>query len=87
MSKKVVTDTGDPSQNLANAIITQAAKDWRTAVKYLKAHPDGTGKRYWAAEKEKADCEKFFLGDTFEILTNLDGEYLLRRLKEEAHIE
>ena len=87
MSKKEILDTGDPNQNLANAIIAQAAADWRSAVAYLKAHPGGTGKRYWKAEKDKKDCELFFLGDTFEILTNLEGEYLLRRLKDEAGVD
>ena len=55
-------DTGDPSQNLANAVIAQAATDWRRAAAYLKHHPHGTGKRYWEAEKEKMNCERFFLG-------------------------
>lgn len=77
-------DTGDPSQNLANAIIAQAADDWRRATAYLNHHRGGTGKRYWEAEKAKNDCERFFLGETFEILTDIEGEYLLRRLREEA---
>lgn len=79
-------DTGDPAQNLANAIIFQAVQDWRRAALYLKAHPNGTGKRYWAAERDKKVCEAFFLSEKFEILTNLDGEYLLRRLREEAGV-
>ena len=84
MAMRQDLDTGDPNQNLANAIIEQAATDWRRATAYLKAHPRGTGKRYWEAEKAKSDCERFFLGETFEILTDLDGAYLLRRLRKEA---
>ena len=84
MAMRQDLDTGSGPQNLANAIITQAAKDWRTAAAYLRAHPNGTGKRFWAAEKTKKECEAFFLSDWYTELTDLDGEYLLNRLKKEA---
>ena len=34
----VVIDTGDPYQNLANAIVQQAAEDYRAACWYLRKH-------------------------------------------------
>ena len=30
---------GDPYENLANAVIAQAAEDYRAALKKIKAHP------------------------------------------------
>ena len=84
MAMRQDLDTGDPSQNLANAIIQQAADDWRRAASYLRTHKGKQSKKYWEATKAKSDCERFFLGETFEILTDLDGAYLLRRLRKEA---
>jgi tRNA nucleotidyltransferase (CCA-adding enzyme) len=35
----MVVDTGDPFQNMANAIVQQAATDFMTAYRYIKDHP------------------------------------------------
>lgn len=75
-------DIMDCYHNLANAIIITAANDWRKAVQTLKKYPSNT-----SAQKEKALCEEFFLSEYFDILTNVYGDDLLRRLKEEAGID
>ena len=70
-----------PYENLANAIVLQAVKDWRSAVRTLKKRP-----RYDPAKQMKNECEDFFLSDWFEALTSVDGRMILRKLKEEAGI-
>ena len=69
----------DCYEALANAIILLAVKDWRKAVKTLKKRP-------WSSEvrQTKEECERFFLSDWFTVLTDADGDYILRKLKEEC---
>ncbi len=65
-------------ENLANAIILQAVKDYRIARKRAKHRP---------VKKEVKDmtqkCETFFLSGWFEMLTSIDGGMLLTKLQEE----
>lgn len=72
----------DPYESLANAIILQAVKDWRDSVKKLKKRP-----RFQPAMDMKEECEEFFLSDYYKILSSVDGEWLLNKLKKEAGIE
>lgn len=65
-------------QALANAIIVQAAKDFRAAYKRLKRFPNDR-----LAESEVRNCTKFFYSDYFQALTDLDGPALLRRMMKE----
>ena len=69
----------DPYENLANAIVLQAVKDWRESVRKLKRNQKNTD-----AAMMKKECEEFFLSDWFSQLTDMDGRYLLRRLNEEV---
>ena len=69
----------EPEQLLANAIIEQAAEDYRTSLRGLKINPRNREKLTM-----KEDCERFFQSDWFEMLTKLDGAYLMRRLREEV---
>ncbi len=68
-----------PEENLANAIILQAVKDYRAALKKLSR-----GRKNSNAEYMKQDCERFFRSKWFEALTSVDGEILIRKLNEEA---
>ena len=68
----------DPYENLANAIVLQAVKDYREARKKLKKR-----KKNEDAKLMVEDCESFFRSDWFKALTNLDGEMLLKKLQEE----
>jgi len=65
-------------QALANAIIVQAAKDFRAAYKRLRRFPQDK-----AAESEVRDCARFFCADYFCGLTDLDGPALLWRMMKE----
>ena len=75
-------DTGSlrPVQQLANAIIVQAAEDYRESLRKLKINP-----KHRASLRMKHDCESFFRSDWFLMMTNVDATYLIRKLKEEAN--
>ncbi|WP_087064217.1 hypothetical protein [Intestinibacillus massiliensis] len=63
----------EPYQALANAIVELAAKDYKTALKYHYKHPD---KSEYAAEVDS--LERFFRSGWYGMLTDLDGEYLMK---------
>ena len=68
----------DPYEKLANAIILSAVKDYRAARRKLKKRPKNED-----AKLVVEDCERFFRSDWFKVLTDIDGEALIERLKEE----
>ena len=69
----------DPYQNLANAIVLSAVKDYRDALKRLKKKPNNK-----LAADERDDMERFFRFGYFAILTEIDPEYLIDRLNKEV---
>jgi DNA-binding transcriptional regulator YhcF (GntR family) len=58
-------------ENLANAIIIQAVKDYRTALK-----DDNIGL--------KRNVERFFKSEYFKALTDISGEQLMKKLRTEV---
>ena len=58
----------NPYENLANAIVLQAVKDYRLTDD----------------EAELAEIERFFRSDWFGVLTDLDPDYLIDRLQREV---
>ena len=68
----------DPYERLANAIVLQAVSDYRVALKKIKAHPKNR-----EAISEALEIGKFFRSGWYSILTDVDGEYLIRRLQDE----
>ena len=69
----------DNYQDLANAIVVRAAKDYRKALERLDETPDSVG-----AENEIKRLEKFFRSDYYKLLTSVDGELLMNKLKQEG---
>lgn len=69
----------DPYENLANAIVLQAVKDYRDALKRLKKKSGNQ-----AAMSDAMECERFFHSGWYKALTSVDGEYLIQKLQEEA---
>ena len=69
----------DPYQELGNAVVLQAAKDYRDACKVLKRNPKND-----AALQMKAEVECFMKSSYFSIFTSLDGKMLLSKLEEEV---
>ena len=60
----------NPYENLANAIVLQAVKDYRLTDD----------------EAELAEIERFFRSDWFGVLTDVDPEYLIRKLRKEKRL-
>lgn len=69
----------DPYEALGNAVVLQAVKDYRDAVKKLSR-----GRKNTAAEDTKRECESFFKSSHFNIFTSLDGNVLLYQLEREV---
>ena len=69
----------NPYEKLANAIVLQAVSDYRAALKKVKKNPknrdviDGV-----------LQIEKFFRSEWYQVLTSVDGEYLIDRLGKEV---
>ena len=57
----------DPYENLANAIVLQAVKDYRLTDD----------------EQELQEIERFFRSGWFGVLSKVDPEYLIRQLRKE----
>ena len=64
----------DGYQLLANAIVEQAADDYFNVLAGFPTPPDIT--------REK--LEKFFHSEWYDLLTNLNADYLIQKIKEEA---
>jgi len=75
----------DGYEALANAIIIQAASDYRTARKVINSHPEGLAedKYYKKAVKIRDECRDFFEGDWVSVLTRVDGKDILCALNKE----
>ena len=71
--------TVDPYEELGNAIILQAVKDYRRAIRRL-----AKGRRNKEAQIMKKDCLTFFHSGWYEMLTQVDPDYLIRKLDEEV---
>ena len=63
-------------ENLTNAIILQAVKDYRKALKRFSLN----GKSSTAVI---VDCERFFRSAWYRQLTKVDGEYLITTVRKE----
>lgn len=66
--------------DLANAIIIQAVKDYRNALKTLKRYP-----RYEPAKKVVAEVEEFFRSEWYRTLTSVDADMLMRKIRREIN--
>ncbi len=66
-------------EDLANAIVVRAVEDYRDARWKVRNFPD-----QFEARATIVDVEEFLLSPWYEMLTNVDGEWLLNRLKEEV---
>jgi hypothetical protein len=69
----------EPYQNLADAIILQAVKDYRYALKKLNKQP-----KHKNAQSLKNDLEMFFRSDWYRELTSVDGETLIKKIQAEV---
>jgi hypothetical protein len=76
--KKRVNDGLDPYQALANAVVQNAAEDYRAVLKRLNKDPENV-----IAKAEVQELKRFFRSQWYEVLTEVDGEYLINMLEKE----
>lgn len=69
----------DNYNNLANAIILQAVKDYRKALRTISMNPNNRSAQY-----ERRRIEQFFRSSWFGVLTSIDPEMLIAKLKAEV---
>ncbi|AHM57664.1 hypothetical protein EAL2_808p01590 (plasmid) [Peptoclostridium acidaminophilum DSM 3953] len=69
----------NPYEELANAIVVLAAKDYRRAIKQLKRNS-----KYTPAQQQKSEVERFFRSDWCRELTSVDGEFLIEKSQQEV---
>ena len=74
--------TMKPYHDLANSIVLQAVDDYRKALRGWSCYGF-----YGKPEDMIRDCERFFNSHYFQLLTSIDGEYLMQQLKEEYQRE
>ena len=83
----------EPYESLANAIIIDAVKDYRKAIRFLKHHPHtpdlerdplkiALRDKVIKYENEQGAVERFFRSGWFEMLSSLNGEVLLKKVCE-----
>lgn len=70
----------EPEQRLANAIIVQAADDYRTALRCLKINPN-----HKPSLQTLQEVECFFRSEWYQMLTSVDGEMIMRKIREEEN--
>ena len=68
----------DPYERLGNAIIIQAAKDYRMALRRLSRNRCNRD-----AQIQVDDIESFFHSELYSALTDVDPDMLIRKLREE----
>ena len=71
----------EPYESLANAIIVQAVKDYREALQRLDRHPEKNDYKV-----EVNSLERFFCSSWYQILTDLDGNLLMRKVREKLEV-
>lgn len=77
-----MTNEEDGYQNLANAIVLQAVRDFRKCAKVVKRRGYGSKE----AVNEMRSIVEFIKSSWFKTLTNIDPDYLLEKLKEEVEV-
>ena len=78
LEKAMIDETGIETgiENLSNAIILQAVKDYRIAL----AGGSVNGRD---SESVIAECERFFQSEWFNNLTNIDSKHLMENIRKE----
>lgn len=69
----------DPYEELAIAIVKQAAVDYMAALRKMKH-----GRSNKSAAREAADIERFFHSESYARLTSVDPDDLIQKLREKV---
>lgn len=63
-------------QELGNAIVLQAVKDYKAAQRALRKKPDSK-----SAKAMIRECDQFFRSSWYEMLTDIEPDCLLRNVR------
>jgi hypothetical protein len=66
-------------KSLACGIIRQACEDYRRALKNIRKYKHDEEANYMRIE-----CERFLKSDWFSVLSDLDGEQIIRKIREKV---
>lgn len=78
--------TDEAMHLLRHGIVARACLDYDTAVRYMARPPEKqTGAGIIKHEAMIADCERFFRGNWFRCLCDLDGETVMQAVKENGY--
>ena len=75
MNTLVIENSARPFEDLANAIVYRAAKDYKKTMSKLAKDQEVE-----EMGDKKETLEKFFRSEWYCLLTNVDGEMLIQRL-------
>ena len=75
------TNNGDPYENLANAIVLSAVEDYRKALKKYSRNLNNK-----SAKAEVDSLERFFRSQWYSVLTSVEGEFLIQKLRAEYNL-
>ena len=73
------TASDENYEGLANGIVAQAVKDYRSALRRLKRDSQNNTALY-----TKNEVERFFNSEWFKLLTKIDPVKLMEKLNEEG---
>lgn len=69
----------NPYYELANGIVSKAVEDYRCALKGQRID------KHTSVEKTIKECENFFRSEWFMVLTKVDGEMIIDKVKGEVY--
>ena len=75
-----IFDNVEPQVALANAIVLQACKDYRKTYRlHIRTYRVGD-----KPDEKLAELERFFRSAWYRTLTDIEGEMLMKRIREEV---
>ena len=75
-----IFDNVEPQVALANAIVLQACKDYRKTYRlHIRTYRVGD-----KPDEKLAELERFFRSAWYRTLTDIDGEMLMKRIREDV---
>lgn len=69
-------------RNLADAVIVMAAEDYQYYLKQILINPEKVDRKMW---KQFRQTENFFHSRYYRCLTDIDGDYLLDKLRKQVY--
>ena len=82
VERSAVLENADCYENLANAIILQAVRDYKKVLFRLEDHPNNRDANY-----EKKKLEQFFHSSWYNTLTDLDADTLISGVRARVKVE